>query len=122
MPLSKTAAVLTLQQAYLFLCFSGNRFADRIFDAFIPKIEAYIRRHHDDVRDIKPKGEVVFVLEELCAYAADIAECDKAHKQKAFALCRLRSQRAGDRHRPRKTEAQNHNRFENARGVKYAAF
>ena len=104
------------------LRFDDNRFAERIFYSLIPEVEAYIRRHHDDVRDIKPKREVVFVFEKLCAYAADIAERDKAHKQKAFALCRLRFQRAGDRHRPRKTEAQNHNRFENTRGVKHAAF
>ena len=106
----------------MFLRFDDNRFAERIFYSLIPEIEAYIRRHHDDVRDIKPKREVVFVFEKLCAYAADIAESDKAHKQKTFALGRLRFQRARDRHRPRKTEAQNHNRFENTRGVKYAVF
>ena len=122
MSLSKTAAALTLQRAQMFLRFDDDRFAHRIFDAPVSEVETYIRRHHDDIRNIKPKCEVVFALEELCAYAADITERDKAHKQKAFALCRFRPQRACDRHRPRKTEAQNHNRFENARGVKYAAF
>ena len=87
------------------LRFDDNRFAERIFYSLIPEVEAYIRRHHDDVRDIKPTREVVFVFEKLCAYAADIAESDKAHKQKTFALGRLRFQRARDRHRPRKTEA-----------------